>query len=197
MRHFRIRTVAGPSALLAAVLVLLATRGASRAPIGTWDIHGEGRVTACLDDNCVSRRTPDLAGLLLVNSDGTYTSPNLGESCVGDVSDEVGTWSLVRRRIRFEPTNLDEIVDSVAACFDGRSVDISGYRNKAKLKDAGQLLKGSMKLRGSVRVRGRRVAVSGIVSWRGMPAADTAAAQRAGAPAVGILPRVVEQLIEP
>ncbi len=196
MHEFRIRKAARAHTLLAAALVLIATPGAVRAQFGTWSIHGEGRVTACLDDNCVSQRTPDLAGLVVVNSDGTYTAPNLGESCVGEAPDEMGTWSLVDRRIEFVPANLEEIVDGVAECFDGVSVDIRGYRNKAKLKDAGQLLKGSMKLRGFVRVRGRRVAVSALVRWRGTPAVDTAAAQRAGGLAAGFLPGVIEQLLD-
>lgn len=170
MLHLRMRSRVGPASLVVLGLVTIA-----EAQVGTWAITGRVVATACIYGRCVRERGPDVSGLFVIADDGTYTSPNAGGSCVGDAPDEVGTWVLDGRKVLFETQNVDEIVAALETCFDGVTIDVRRYTNKAKLKRGGTFLRGKAKLTGRVHVQGRTASVAAVSRWKGTPVEGVAA----------------------
>ena len=168
----------------------------AHAQVGTWNVEGRVKAIACLGDQCGSD-SQQLSGTGTIFEDGTYSSPNLGAGCLGAVPDEQGLWHLEgHNRIVFEPTNVDDIVDAVLACYPGVGFELRDYTNRAKLKQGGQLMKGKAKLRARVTVEGQHVAAKAIWKWTGTPAAGTAVASQTTTPmpTVSALVTVLERL---
>jgi len=165
------------------------------AQVGTWNLVGRPKAVACLAGRCAQERGPVQTGIVEIAAEGTYRSPNSGSACTSASPDEVGTWTQDGQTILFEPQNLDDIVTAVEACFDGVTMDVRDYRNKAKLKRNGTLLRGTAKLRGRVQYRGRSISVAGILRWKGTPAASEAGAMHAGGGGMRALVMAVEAAV--
>jgi hypothetical protein len=183
------RSRVAPASLLVLGLVTLA-----EAQVGTWALTGRVVATACIAGRCVRERGPDVSGLVVIAEDGTYTSPNAGGSCVGEAPDEVGTWVLDGKKVLFETENVDEIVAALETCFDGVTIDVRRYSNKAKLKRGGTLLRGKAKLTGRIHVQGRTASVAAVSRWKGTPVEGVAAG--ASALPSAMLPAVVRCAME-
>ena len=170
------------------------------AQVGTWQVAtGKPKAVACLGDLCESRKGQRATGILIIEADGTYRSPSVGAGCVGGrlVPDEVGLWRLKgRKKLVFQATNLNEIVDAVETCFDGATVNVRRYDNRAKIKRGGQLLKGVTKLRGRVRVQGRNISVKLIMRWKGTPATGAHIALQRSSTLPALIAEVTDQLLE-
>jgi hypothetical protein len=195
-----IRLASSVPAMLSAVAItaVLFLGERADAQVGTWNVEGKVKILACIGDQCVAD-SEEVAGVSILNGDGTYSAPNLGGGCLGDVPDEMGLWRLEgHNRIVFEATNVDDIIDATLACFPDVSFELKDYGNRGKLKKQGQLMKGKSRLRGFVTVQGQRVAARAVLRWKATPAlAGTVGTSRTsaiGAPIAGGLPVILERL---
>jgi hypothetical protein len=136
-----------------ASLLLAGTAVFAADPVGTWQIAGRVRVTACARGQCQSDSRHG-EGTLTIAADRTYTVRSGLSGC--DAPDEHGTWvAKTRGRYLLKPSNVRQLVRALARCLGASGVSHHGrFRNFFTPKSDGTTATGHRTFSGGGSYRG-------------------------------------------
>jgi len=160
-----------------ASLLLAGTAVFAADPVGTWQIAGRVRVTACARGRCQSDSQHG-EGTLTIAADRTYTVRSGLSGC--DAPDEHGTWvAKTRGRYLLKPSNVRQLVRALGRCLGASGVSLHGrFRNFFTPKGDGTTAIGRGIFSGRGSYRGIGFTATATERYTGTRLAATARADR-------------------
>ena len=153
--------------------------------VDEWSVRGRVSVRACTAGRCGNTRDRFEGVRLLLDVDptcltnpprivtvcGAYRLVRGGPGCrQGTVTpDEVGIVVARRRRLVFEPTNLDELVAALRACVPDGSFELHSYQHTFRPRRLGNRATGGATLRFTLTLRDRVLLIRSHAGYRATP----------------------------